>query len=177
MLPAFYPSENPPIALHFTMNKALSASLSALVGLFVFALPVKATPAADNPQAKIAVGLVAQVQALVKEQGLEKAVPLVNDPKGSFVQGDIYVFIFDLSNVCHAHGANSKMVGKDMSDLKDPNGVYIIRSFTQTVKESTRGWVDYAWTNPVTKKLGSKSSYVERIVGTDYYVGAGIYNP
>jgi signal transduction histidine kinase len=159
------------------MNKTFRASFSAFVGLLIFVLPALAIPASDNPQAKIAVDLIAQAQALIKEQGLEKTVPLINDPKGSFVQGDIYVFVFNLSNVCQAHGANSKMAGKDMSDLKDPNGVYIIRSFTQTVKDSTRGWVDYSWTNPVTKKLGSKSSYVERIPGTDYYVGAGIYNP
>ena len=159
------------------MKKHLLSSFAALACLMALALPARAIPANDNPQAKIAMDLVAKAQALIKEQGMEKVIPLINDPKGSLVQGEIYVFSFDFNNVCLAHGANAKMVGKDMGDLKDPNGVFLIREFAKIVKDSGHGWVDYAWTNPVTKKLGSKSSYVERIPGTESYVGAGIYNP
>ena len=35
------------------------------------------------------------------------------------------------------------------------------------------GWVEYKWTNPETKKIGPKSTYVEKfdslIVGCGYY--------
>ncbi len=147
---------------------------------FVFAAlvaapQVMAEPDPANPEAQEAIVLTQKAIAMIKEQGLEKAVPVINDPKGPFVKGELYVFVFDLNNSCVAHGRNAKMVGKDMGDLKDTDGVFIIQEFAKTVKSKSKGWVDYKWTNPETKKIEPKTSYVEQIPGTSLYAGCGIY--
>jgi cytochrome c len=36
-----------------------------------------------------------------------------------------------------------------------------------------KGWVDYSWTNPETKKIQAKSSYVAK--AGEIFVGCGIY--
>ena len=70
-------------------------------------------------------------------------------------------------------GANPALVGKNLIDLKDQNGKFLIRELAATAKNPGAGWVDYKWPNPNTKLIEAKSSYVERI--GDYFVGVGIY--
>jgi len=110
----------------------------------------------------------------VKVNGKDKAIEAFNNPQGEFVKGDLYIFMFDFGGITLAHGANPKLVGKNMLDLKDADGKLFVQEFVQKVK-SGGGWVDYQWTNPETKKVQPKSTYVKGIEGTDYYVGCGIY--
>ena len=72
-----------------------------------------------------------------------------------------------------AHGANAALVGKNLIDLKDPDGKFLIRELAAVAKGPGSGWVDYKWPNPITKLIDNKSSYVERM--GDYFVGVGVY--
>jgi cytochrome c len=126
-------------------------------------------------------GTAAEAQALIdkavqyyKENGKEKAIASINDPNGGFVRGDLYIFMLNYGGDTLAHGANPKLVGKNMNDLKDAGGKLFIQEFAKTVK-SGGGWVDYQWTNPETKKVHDKSTFVKGIDGTDLYLGCGIY--
>jgi len=68
------------------------------------------------------------------------------------------------------------MIGKTLLDLKDSDGKPFIREFIAVGQSSAgRGWVDYKWTNPVTKKVEAKTSYIVRLVGTDVVLGVGVY--
>lgn len=132
-------------------------------------------------QIALAGGSAEEAQALVEnamkyfqENGKEKAVIAFNDPQGEFVNGELYIFMFGYDGVCVAHGYNPKLVGKNLTELKDANGVAFIQEFAVKAKDGG-GWVDYQWTNPVTKKVQAKSSYVKGLEGTDLYVGCGIY--
>jgi len=118
--------------------------------------------------------LVEKAIVYVNANGKDKAIEAFNNPQGEFVMGDLYIFMFDYSGVVLAHGANPKLIGKNMSELKDANGKLFVQEFVDKVK-SGGGWVDYQWTNPETKKVQPKSSYVKGIEGTDCYVGCGIY--
>jgi signal transduction histidine kinase len=40
-------------------------------------------------------------------------------------------------------------------------------------KNKGNGWLDYKWTNPVSKKVEDKSTYVQR--HDDFFIGCGIY--
>jgi signal transduction histidine kinase len=64
------------------------------------------------------------------------------------------------------------MVGKNLIDLKDQDGKFLIRELSDVAKKGN-GWVDYKWPNPLTKLIEAKSSYVERM--GDYFVGVGVY--
>jgi signal transduction histidine kinase len=80
-----------------------------------------------------------------------------------------------MSGLCLAHGARPALIGKNLYDLKDQDGKYLVREFVTVAKGPGHGWVDYKWPNPITNKIEDKSSYVEKI-GDNYWVGVGVYN-
>ncbi|MFZ0930201.1 MAG: cache domain-containing protein [Syntrophobacteraceae bacterium] len=109
-----------------------------------------------------------------KANGKEKTIAAINDPKGEFMKGELYAFVFDFDIICLAHPANPKLVGKNMADLKDAEGKSFMKAMA-TMAKAGGGWVDYKWTNPETKKIQDKSSYVTSIPGENLFVGCGIY--
>ncbi len=131
--------------------------------------------AADKGSADEAVALVKKAVAFLKANGKDKAYAEFNNTSGQFVTKDLYVFVYGLSDGLNlAHGANPKMVGKNLMELKDANGVFIVKEFIKTANGKTgNGWVDYQWPNPVTKALEAKSTYVEK--AGDVLIGCGIY--
>ncbi len=148
------------------MNKIAAFFVSVLFfGLSAF--PAFAAPKDD------AMALVAKAVAHVKDAGKDKALADFNDPKGGFVKGDLYVFAYTLEGVIIAHPMNPKLVGKDMTEVKDSDGKFFTKDFIATVKGAGKGWVDYNWTNPTTKKIEAKSSFVAK--AGDIFVGCGIY--
>ena len=121
----------------------------------------------------IAVALVKKAVTQVKEMGKEKAITEFNDKNGKFVKGELYVFAYNLQGTIIAHPMNSKLIGKDMKEVTDADGKFFTKEFLATVNGPGKGWVDYRWTNPVSKKIEAKSSYVEK--AGDIMVGCGIY--
>lgn len=118
--------------------------------------------------------LVKKAVAYYKEVGREKALAAFNDPKGKFADGEDYLSIYDLNGVVVGHGANASLIGKKMIDVKDPKGKFLIKEFIEKAqKPGDSGWVDYHWTNPVSKKVEPKSSYFVRV--DDLIIQAGYY--
>lgn len=120
-----------------------------------------------------ALALVTKAVAHIKDVGKDKALADFNDAKGQFVKGDLYVFAYTLQGVILAHPMNAKLIGKDMTEVKDSDGKFFTKDFIATVNGPGKGWVDYNWTNPTTKKIEAKSSYVAK--AGDMFVGCGIY--
>jgi len=119
-----------------------------VAGLFVFSLitPVFAGGSADE-----ATALIEKSIAFYKANGKEKALAEISNPGGQFVKGEFYVFIWDLNGTVIAHGANQKLIGKDVSGLKDADGKLFVKEGMDLGKSKGSGWVDYKWPNPVTK--------------------------
>lgn len=83
-----------------------------------------------------------------------------------------YFFIYQ-GTVNVAFPVKPETQGQDLADLKDKNGVYVIRELAQKAKEGG-GFVEYVWPKPGggdTPKL----SYAEMIPGLNMWVGTGIY--
>lgn len=121
-----------------------------------------------------AVAMVKRVQEEFKKDGAQATFKAVSDKSvKSFHDRDLYPFIYDLSGKCVAHGARPALIGKNLIDLKDQDGKYLIREMVAIAKDSRTGWVDYKWPNPLTNKIEDKSSYIERM--GNYFVGVGIY--
>ena len=73
-----------------------------------------------------------------------------------------------------AHGSNPKLVGKDLMELKDPEGRFMVKMAIEVAKSKGHGWTEnYKFKNPTTEKLQEKAMFVERV--GDAYVGVGIY--
>ncbi len=113
--------------------------------------------------------------AFVKANGKEKGAAEIGNPKGQFVKGDIYVTYHDLSGVTLANPVAPKLVGMNHIDLKDASGKLFVKDCIDTVKAKGSGWVTYTWTNPVTKKVQPKKSWVQRVEGTDTYTMCGVF--
>ncbi len=138
-------------------------------------LATSAYAANERASADDCVALVKKAVAYVKANGKDKAFAEFNNPKGQFIDRNLYIFVYDLNgvNLAIGNGNASKMVGKNLLDMRDAEGTYIIKGFIQTVKTKNQGWFDYKWPNPVTNAIEEKSSYIEKV--DDYMVGAGIY--
>jgi cytochrome c len=117
--------------------------------------------------------LVEKAASYIKSEGKEKAFAEFTNNKGKFVDRDLYIFVVDFKGLTLAHGGNAKLVGKDMSELKDADGEFFIKKMITQAKTKENGWVDYKWANPVSNKIEPKSTYVQ--AQGDYFIGCGIY--
>ncbi|MDE2427877.1 MAG: cache domain-containing protein [Burkholderiales bacterium] len=133
-----------------------------------------ALAAGDRGNAEEAKALVKKGIAYLKSNSPEQAYAAFNDPKGQFVDRDLYLFVFDKNGKALSHGANAKLIGKDMMELKDADGKYFIKAFYEVANKKGSGWVDYKWPHPVTKAIEQKSSYIEKLDNGDL-IGCGIY--
>lgn len=125
---------------------------------------------ADQAKALVEKGL-----AHIKAVGVDKAGEDFTSKDGKWQDKDLYIFLQKLDGTMIAHGGNKALVGKNHWELKDANGKLFVREMVDVAKNKGAGWVDYMWTNPVSKKLEAKSSYVVRIPGFEGYIGVGIY--
>ncbi len=147
--------------------------LAMLVLLALSFLPLRAT-AAEFGTKEEAIAMVKRVQDMFKELGAAATFKAVSDPSTKeFHDRDLYPFIYDMAGICVAHGARPALIGKNLIDIKDQDGKYLIREMVELAKGAGAGWIDYKWPNPQTNKIEDKSSYVEKM--GDYFVGVGVY--
>jgi len=146
--------------------------MAILASLFIAGVTGIAFPT-ESGTSQEAVAMVQKAIAYIKAHGQEKGLAEISNPKGPFVDRDLYVTVYDMNGKCLAHGANSKMIGKDLIDLKDPDGRPFVKERVETAKTKDKFWIDYKFTNPVSKKIEPKSMYCER--AGDMLVSCGIY--
>jgi cytochrome c len=129
--------------------------------------------AADQGTAAEAEAMVKKAVALIKSGGNEKAYEEITNGK-QFKDRDLYLFVYDMTGKNLAHGANPKLVGKDLSGLKDPDGKMLLPPLVEIAKTKGKGWSEsFKFRNPQTEKMEPKIVYVERV--GDVFVGCGIY--
>ena len=149
------------------MKKVLTIVLALL---FIAGVVSQAVAAGTKAEAK---AMVEKAIAYYKASGKDAAFAEITNPKGKFVKDDLYVTVYDMNGKCVAHGANAKMVGKDLLELKDPDGVYFVKDRIKLANTAGKGWQDYKFTNPVTKKVEPKTMYIEKF--DNYIFACGVY--
>lgn len=111
----------------------------------------------------------------VKKVGPEQAFKDFSDKTNkSWQKKDLYVFAYNMEGVNVGHGANDKLIGKNLIELKDPNGKLLIQELRTTAQKGS-GWVEYDWPHPQSKKIESKVSFVRKLANYDGFVGVGVY--
>jgi cytochrome c len=129
--------------------------------------------ASDQGTADEAAAMVKKAVAFAKANGKEKLLAEVVNNKGQFVDRDLYISVWNSKAVVLAHGANPKLIGKDIIDLKDADGKSFMKEIVNKAASAGSGWVDYKWVNPVSKEIQAKSAYFEKmddmIISTGYY--------
>jgi signal transduction histidine kinase len=156
------------------MVRRLSVVLAAF--LLSFAIPGAAQKAdSKKGTAAEATAMVDKAIAHIKKAGREKAFADFNNKSGPFVDRDLYVVVYDMKGKVLAHGANDKMIGKDVIDLRDNDGKYFVKERVEMMSKGpdAKAWQDYKFMNPVSKQIEPKSMYLRRY--EDLIVGCGIY--
>jgi cytochrome c len=147
-----------------------------ILGL-VLCLGLLAVGVATADDAADAKALVQKGVAMVKAKGLDATLKAIGDPKGPFVKGDLYLFAGALDKVTLlAHPlAAQKLVGPDLSKMKDSKGNFFFVKFKGVAEEPGSGWVEYMWPKPGAKEDSLKKTFVMRVPGQQAYIAAGYY--
>ncbi|WP_119308879.1 methyl-accepting chemotaxis protein [Cohaesibacter haloalkalitolerans] len=90
-------------------------------------------------------------------------------------RGSEYFWINDMNSVIVMHAAKPELNGKNLSDLKDANGVNIFPAFVKAVKTGGAGFVGYMWPKAGSENAVDKLSYVKAFAPWGWVVGTGVY--
>lgn len=146
--------------------------LYGVMGLACLAGPVMAQDPAHASR-EDAVAIVQKAVAAAKAEGKEAVYSAITAKDPRFLDRDLYIFVWDMSANTLAHGANAKMVGKNLADATDTDGKAFAQERLTLAKTAPSFWTDYKWSNPQTKKIEEKSTYCE--VYEENLLCAGIY--
>ena len=152
------------------MKRSIIISSLACLLLAPLAMGVHAQTKATAAEAT---AMVKKGVAFIKANGKEKGLAEINNKSGQFVSRDLYLTVYGLDGTVRAHGANEKMVGKNLIELKDIDGKAFVKERVDLANSKGRFWQDYKFTNPTTKKIEPKSMYCEKL--DDAVVCGGIY--
>ncbi|MBC8022329.1 MAG: cache domain-containing protein [Burkholderiales bacterium] len=151
--------------------------LSVLAATFALAIamPSVAQDKAKQGTAAEATAMVDKAIAHIKKVGREKAFADFNNKSGPFTDRDLYVVVYDMKGKVLSHGANDKMIGKDVIELRDNDGKFFVKERVEMMSKGpdAKGWQDYKFMNPVSRQIEPKQMYLRRF--EDMIVGCGIY--
>lgn len=149
--------------------------MKLLINLLALTLLVTAVSAAQTKRSspQDAEKWVKKAVTFFKANGKDKALAEFSNPNGKFVKDDLYIFAYDMSGKCLAHGGNPKMIGKDLIGLKDADGKAFVAERLSIIKSKGKGWQNYKWINPESKAIENKTAYIEKV--DDVILGCGAY--
>lgn len=151
----------------------LAAGLIGLIAPLALATFGVAHAAEGGATEADATAMVKKGVAFLKANGNDKGYAEISNKQGQFKYQDLYLVVYGLDGVVRAHGANEKMIGKNLIELKDVDGKAFVKERVDLGKSKGTFWQDYKFTNPETKKVEPKSMYCERLDET--VVCGGIY--
>ncbi|MFV0561770.1 cache domain-containing protein, partial [Malaciobacter mytili] len=89
---------------------------------------------------------------------------------------DGYFWINDSNHIVIMHPIKPTLIGKNMFNSKDPNGVMIYQEIVKAANAKKEGGlVKYGWTKPGVDGVQPKFSYVIRYEPWDWIIGTGAY--
>jgi methyl-accepting chemotaxis protein len=86
-----------------------------------------------------------------------------------------YFWVNDMRPYMVMHPARPELVGRDLTDNKDPNGKRLFVEFVEVVKRQGSGFVDYDWPKAGAEQPQPKLSYVAGFAPWGWIVGTGVY--
>ncbi len=153
----------------------MSARLAGrmLAAAAALAMAAGAASAAQFATKDEAVAMVKKAVAFIKTEGADKAYKAFTGKDPAFIDRDLYIVVYGLDGKVLAHGSNPKLVGQNMIDAQDVDGVYFVKDRVQLARSKGTFWQAYKFVNPVTKKVEPKEMYCEKLDETA--VCGGVY--
>jgi cytochrome c len=144
-----------------------------LIATLLGATALVASAKDGNATSAEATAMVKKGVAFIKASGKDKGYAEISNKGGQFIDRDLYLTVYGMDGTVRAHGANEKMIGKNLIDLKDVDGKAFVKERIELASAKGTFWQDYKFTNPVSKKIEPKSMYCEKL--DDAIVCGGIY--
>ena len=175
---------NTTMTLRARIAITIAITLAALIALFAGMLYSERQTLLNGHQAKIrnlvevAHGVVsfnekAAKEGRMSEEDAKKAA--MTTIRTMRYDQDEYFWINDMTPRVVMHTAKPELEGKDMGQLKDPNGKELYNEFVAVVKKNGAGLVDYYWPKPGSNTPVAKLSYVKGFAPWGWVIGTGIY--
>jgi methyl-accepting chemotaxis protein len=133
---------------------------------------------ATRQHVEIAHGLIAWAHAqetggrMTREQAQQIARQAVATLR---YDGNEYFWINDMQPRMVMHPIRPELDGKDLSGMRDPNGLALFDAFVATVRKGGEGFVAYQWPKPGSEAPVDRISYVKGYAPWGWIVGSGIY--
>ena len=86
-----------------------------------------------------------------------------------------YVWINDMTPKMVMHPIKPELDGKELSGMRDPNGLALFTAMTDTVKANGAGFVSYFWAKPGFSDPVAKISFVKGFQPWGWVLGSGVY--
>ncbi|MGY0197737.1 cache domain-containing protein [Leptothrix sp. BB-4] len=103
----------------------------------------------------------------VKREAMRRLSQLDYGPDG-------YFFLYDYDGVNLMHPRQPDLVGRNLIDMRDPQGVRVISDMIAKARQGG-GFVSYSWNKPSTRVLAPKLAYVTSFERWHWMFGTGIY--
>ncbi len=133
---------------------------------------------ATREHVEVAYGVVAWAQGkeaageLSREEAQKLAKSAVSQLRYS---KDEYFWINDMQPVVVMHPIKPELDGKDVGNVKDPNGLALFKAFVAVAARDGQGFVNYMWPKPGRDQPVEKLSYVKGFKAWGWVIGSGIY--
>ncbi|MGH1486298.1 MAG: cache domain-containing protein [Cellvibrionaceae bacterium] len=88
---------------------------------------------------------------------------------------DGYFFVYDYKGTNVTHPKKPQLEGRNLWDIQDSNGVYLIRSLVDQAKTPVGGYTDYIWDKPSKGREVGKIGYSMGLSDWQWMVGTGLY--
>ena len=123
----------------------------------------------------IGVATTAQDRVTKGEISLAEAQRIAGEEIGHLrYDGDNYVFVQNGEGVV-LHHPNPSIRGKNLSDTRDANGVYLFREMARVAADLGQGQVEYLWPKPGAKEPTAKVTYVIAFKPWGWVIGSGMW--
>jgi signal transduction histidine kinase len=154
------------------MRRIITIPLAVLLGL---CLAVNVF--ADKATKEEIIAKVKEAATMIINKGQDAAFKEINNKEGKFVWKDTYVFVIDLEGTMLARAFRQQGIGKNLMDWKDKSNPpkQPIKEMVDLAKKKGEGWVEYMYYKPKEEEISKKISYIYRVPGHNFFVGAGIY--
>lgn len=110
--------------------------------------------------------------ALTQDQAQQYALSALSQMR--YGNGE-YFWVNDMHPRVVMHPIKPKLNGKDVSGVKDPNGLALFQAFVDTVRQQGEGYVSYQWPKAGQDEPEDKVSYVKGFEPWGWVVGTGLY--
>ena len=148
----------------------LHRAFAAMILVFAVFGAASAQERASLEQAR---SLATQAAEQVKTSGTASYDGFMNG-LAPWVDRDLYIIVLARDGTILAHGLNKALVGKNLWEAKDPDGVRFIQEAVRVADaNASGGWYKLKFTHPQTRKIEPKENFAIKV--GDVVVVSGFY--